>query len=577
MAQRFIGIISRTKNSHQASLVADPATLGLCKVAADARFELWTDDPSQVLITASGQTQIVGRLFTRENRPVRTTDIAAEFDRQTDVPSRLSTQFWGQYVAFCWSAIGSVQVFRDPSGGLPCYVHETSSEIFAFSDIDLAVDLGLVRPQIDWLEVAACLAWVGLRPTKTAFHDIYEISQGYMLAIRGENYCELGRIWSPWSFVEPTGLKPEQLHEALQATISGAVRALALEFDKIQLSLSGGLDSSIVATALGGTDTVCVTLVAPGADGDERAQARLVADHLGLACFDTPYSFDDVDPTASSAAHLCRPVGSLGRMSFDNAQLRFARDRGSQALFTGFGGDNVFCLTRSGSPITDRLRTGGERWAAWQTVADVCNLTGCSVFDAVTLASRKLPRAAAGYRWQPQPKLLSQELLANLEEQPNHSWLDAPAKALPGKAAHIAMLMRPQNFAEGFARSAHLEMINPLLSQPIVEMCLSIPSWQWIEAGRDRAPARKAFADVLPAATLARTTKGGPGGFYRQLVEHYRSAIRERLLDGALVHQRLLDRAALESWLVAPVQGDFPHTRILDLCDAENWVRGHLQ
>ena len=133
--------------------------------------------------------------------------------------------------------------------------------------------------------------------------------------------------------------------------------------------------------------------------------------------------------------------------------------------------------------------------------------------------------------------------------------------------------MRTQNFAEGFSRQAPLEMINPLLSQPVVELCLSIPSWKWIKGGRDRAVARQAFSNMLPDAIVTRRTKGGPSAFYRQIVEHYRDAMRERLLGGELARRGIVDRVAVEAFFASPIdEQGHAYVRVLDLSDAEAWV-----
>src|SRR3546814_18791962 len=48
-------------------------------------------------------------------------------------------------------------------------------------------------------------------------------------------------------------------------------------------------------------------------------------------------------------------------------------------------------------------------------------------------------------------------------------------------------------------------------------LCLSIPTWQWVRGGRDRAVARAAVADLIPALIAQRRTKGGPTGFLRRV------------------------------------------------------------
>ena len=161
--------------------------------------------------------------------------------------------------------------------------------------------------------------------------------------------------------------------------------------------------------------------------------------------------------------------------------------------------------------------------------------------------------------------------------RPPHDWLDAPGGALPGRAAHIAKILRTQNYAEGLPRDQALEAIHPLLSQPVVELCLSIASWKWVAGGRDRSVARTAFAPTLPQQTVIRRTKGGPGAFHRQVAHSRAPEIRDRLLGGRLAEAGLLDVAAIEASLRSQADTpEFSYDRLLELVDAEAWVQQNL-
>ena len=114
----------------------------------------------------------------------------------------------------------------------------------------------------------------------------------------------------------------------------------------------------------------------------------------------------------------------------------------------------------------------------------------------------------------------------------------------------------------------------PLLSQPVVEACLKVPSWMWIAEGRNRAIARDAFADVLPPDILHRRSKGTfmnySGAVYRQ----NKSRLREYLLTGQLEGHGLLDTDSLRQFFDRELgTRDDRFMRIFDLCAVENWIR----
>src|SRR3546814_7101618 len=90
---------------------------------------------------------------------------------------------------------------------------------------------------------------------------------------------------------------------------------------------------------------------------------------------------------------------------------------------------------------------------------------------------------------------------------------------------------------------------HPLVSQPIVEACLSVPSWEACRGGSDRSFARRSFARDLPASVIERRVKGGPDQFALQILRTQLPTIRARLLEGVLVRNHVADKSAIEAAL----------------------------
>ena len=114
----------------------------------------------------------------------------------------------------------------------------------------------------------------------------------------------------------------------------------------------------------------------------------------------------------------------------------------------------------------------------------------------------------------------------------------------------------------------------PLLSQPVVEACLAVPSWMWIAGGRNRAVARIAFADVLPPVVLHRRSKGTFSQYNGAFYARNREGMRRFLLEGEWRARGFIDERALADCMDQPsVPRDQSFQRVVDLCRAENWVR----
>src|SRR5690606_29821877 len=109
-----------------------------------------------------------------------------------------------------------------------------------------------------------------------------------------------------------------------------------------------------------------------------------------------------------------------------------------------------------------------------------------------------------------------------------------------------SVIKRSQNYVNGLAAGG-LPRFSPLLSQPLVEFCLGVPTWVWCAGGINRAPARTAFAADLPRAILERVSKAGPDSFVRSIFDRHRRTYRDLLLEGLLARHGLIEREAVEA------------------------------
>lgn len=403
-----------------------------------------------------------------------------------------------------------------------------------------------------------------------------ELLPGYRLSSRPEG-VSLDQLWSPWTFAARNVQIREKAEavERLRSTAIACVRSLVSGFDHLLLNISGGLDSSIVAACLAtsGTPFTSLTLATNEYAGDERSYARLVADATGSPLVEMFERTDKVDLSHCAGSHLPRPIARAFAQSADWANREVADQVGAQAFIGGAGGDNIFCFLQSAAPVADRLLMEGPR-EAWRTAGDIAELAETDIVTVFATGVRRAWLRKPGFRWRLDPSFLSAKAIALADGARDHPWLEAPPRALPGKAGHIASLMNIQNHLEGFPRELARPVIAPLLAQPLVELCLRIPSWMWCEGGRDRAVARHAFADLLPVPIVERRLKGTPDGFIVRLFDENRDVIRDMLLNGMLARQGLLDRDAIARVIgkPGPLIG-LEFFRIMAILDVEMWAR----
>jgi asparagine synthase (glutamine-hydrolysing) len=150
----------------------------------------------------------------------------------------------------------------------------------------------------------------------------------------------------------------------------------------------------------------------------------------------------------------------------------------------------------------------------------------------------------------------------------------APAGALPGKHDHIRSLLLAQAYLDRYEHAAQGPVVFPLLSQPIVELCLRIPTWLWIADGQNRAVARDAFEGSLPEAIVRRRSKGGLNAFVAAVFEDNLASLTDQLIGGQLDRAGLLDVDAVRAVLANPAAATGKELfRLLQLADVEAWAR----
>lgn len=515
---------------------------------------------------------IVGYLFPRHG-PAREAANPGTEELRTILGSRGRTllgSYWGGYVAALGNP-GCVTVMRDPSGCFPCYFSTCADFVLFASDADLLVAC-TGRASIDAEEIGRQLYRAFIPTPATAICNVRELLAGFELRLPGSLHRQTP-VWSPWDHAVDRGADPPETAERLSRTVRHCVHGWASCSNRILLSVSGGLDSSIVAACLARAreNAVCLTMFTDDPAGDERLFARALCTRLGLSLIERPYRLSDIDIAEPLGAHLPRPRDRTQANAYERVHCAVASEIGAGAFMTGNGGDHIFGYSQSAAPIADRYLTDGLGLGMFDTLLDVCRQTGCSMADALRQAWR-LARNAPTYQVRPNPLFLERQFVAGLGGQDlRHPWLDAPPDALPGKAAHIATILRIQPNLE--PSSPDLPLFNPLVSQPVVEACLAIPTWDWRAGGRDRSVARRAFASDLPRLILERRVKGTPGRFAAALLDHFRQSIRERLLGGRLAAHRIVDSTAVERVLAGerPVD-DLQRVRILELVSAEAWI-----
>lgn len=512
----------------------------------------------------------------------------------------LVTDFWGHYVvAIRYLKIPRAFVMRSPVSALPCFHLQRDTVHVFFSHVEDCVSLELVKFSFNWDSITAQVVGGDYVTSETALKEIRSIECGECVEC-SPNGCTTTGYWDPRNLQTECALDNfDEAAESVRYTTQYCVNAVSSSHSHVLVNLSGGLDSSVVLSALSSAphrpELTAINYYSRGC-GDERffatrmanaVDCRLIArlrnDKLDLRCF------EDCNPTV-------QPVLNFSAPDTEGRTIALAREVGASAIVDGELGDNIFGSNLGVGALIECYRKNGMRREFTSAVIDYSMISRQSVWRTLTLAWKEL-RSLSRYpsfstlvemnrRYGEQTarsmilaSAEAEEQYANMSDRFVHPWFKSSRMLTP--SAHSLLfgliLVTSPTYHSPFSDAGDPPWISPLLSQPLLELILRIPAHLHFKRGQNRALARTAFADRLPDEILNRGTgKGGPNLWVKDVIENNTAYLREILLDGVLVKQRLLDRKKLEAVLSprieksSPVVGDI-FAKLYIECWLRNW------
>ena len=528
----------------------------------------------------SGNGIVLGEIFPRPNPSEEgATTRSAEFDAQETqavIESRgraLVSRYWGNYVALILDAGRCARyLLKDPCGSLPCYFAEHSGVQLAFSCLGDCRELGL-RFEVNWGFVRARVA--------NGSREVREPSLlGVSTVYRGECVCfdrdaaveSRTQYWQP-DFTATTDFADFKVAErAVHATVLSCAYSMATGHSSVLAQVSGGLDSSVVLGVLSEMPSrpkiSCYTFFVPNSVCDERRWARYAVQRRGYPQDEVPLApgkliYKDLAALAASM----EPASYFTHWQKGPVERELAARCGATAVFTGEGGDAVFCSTSYVFAVDHCLRREGLSFRAFRTAARVARRRDRTVWSVLAKSlARQMTRDkdAAGERsLQPFRRLVANEVREpagmNLETLLRLGTLAFPPCFYDLSTSH---------------HSAAPYTASPLCAQPVVELCGLIPVDVHFDGGRVRGLARRAFAAEVPEPILRRQWKDRPLLQLGEVIALNLPFIREHLLEGRLVKERILNRAAVEQALRdGPSGSSAISSEILSDLDIELWIR----
>ena len=499
---------------------------------------------------------------------------------------------WGNYVAFIADPLtGTTLVLKDPCGSLPCFSTALRGVTVVFSAIADCIELGASRFTVNRRFIERRMHGGEMTQQFDALNEVTQIHRGECAEFSPSRQPALVSrrfLWNPFDFVRQHAPldDPSLAAIALRNTLRSCTSTLASCHESVLLRLSGGLDSSIVLACLQGAQprsrVLAYTQYSPTGPMDPRPWARIAIGNSGC-------EHVEVESTAASIrlgailemAPAVEPFSTLMCLVTAAQEQTLIARQAATATFTGDGGDCAFGSFCIGEAAAAYLRRRGPRPAVVRLAAESASVLGQTTWHALKRAlqmwvtGRSLTSLASLNH--EARRLVTDEIVRECEATPAvHPWLSGLQHAPWEPISKLGMLLGTPDLYAGQAQpgAAGPEIVAPIYAQPLIELVLRIPADVLFAGGQDRGLARRAFRGDVAQPILNRLWKDRAGGFHDEIIRRNLDWLREIFLDGVLVGEGLLDKAAVERALAPGLVKNavFPGELLRHL-DTEIWAR----
>jgi asparagine synthase (glutamine-hydrolysing) len=495
----------------------------------------------------------------------------------------LVQNFWGGYVGLLRNReTRRSYAIRDCSGKLPCYYTRFRDVTILFADVADLAPLELPPFNLNREYLAAFIYSSQLQVRACAFKEVDELLAGDCLEVRGSSVHQTS-IWDPRDVYRRRRVdRYEDAVAELREVAQKCIDAWAQTYDPILHSLSGGFDSAVVLGCLSRSpahsNVTCLNQFTAASYDDERSYARLAAARAGTTLLEVPMQgAAGFDSRLLTGPKTLKPaVPALARVLEIEVINRVAATTGARVLWTGQGGDHIFLQTAGSSSAGDYLATRGPRLGLISAVRDAAHLSRQPYWFVLKSAF------TSNHGGWPRPDKLTRApyfvapaaLPANADDYVSHPWAIGVKDLPSGKLLQIRFLAEVINRHRPLPRFERAYQHHPLLSQPLMEVCLQIPTYLLVRGGRERALARDAFADRVPQEIIHRRDKGSIVSHTTDMLRQGEDFVRGVLLDGVLAGAGIINPDELKPYIVdgQPFRED--HLLPLLACiAAEVWAR----
>jgi asparagine synthase (glutamine-hydrolysing) len=510
----------------------------------------------------------------------------------------------GMFAIALWDdAAKRLVLTRDRVGIKPLFWSVRGGTLYFGSEVKCILAAGGSERALDLAGLDQLLSFEYTASPTTLLRDVHKLAPGgWLVWERGET--TLGRFWTLADSARPrTGdaaRTEDDWAEELRATLDAAVARQMVSDVPLGAFLSGGIDSSILVSAMSRASTRPVKTFSIGFRNrsyDELPFARRMAAHCGTEHHEELLEPGYLDLVDDVVEHMDQPIGDFS--VFPTLLVSRVARRHVTVALSGDGGDELFAgydayvADRAAAATIDRLpawlRRGlfalGERIPESEAKKDLRN--NLKRF----LEGAALPATWQHLRWMtflsPDQRraLYRPEVLAEVADGAARTalaHLDNPGRnRLERQLFCDTTFYLPEDIlvkVDLMAMAPSLETRVPYLDNEVIDLALRIPSrvkWR----GRERKRVlKRAYARYLPAEILRRGKQGFSMPLKTWLNREWNPLLRALLSESEMRATGLFEPAAVARFVREHEEGRANHSHLLwGLMVFQLWRRRFLE
>jgi asparagine synthase (glutamine-hydrolysing) len=511
-------------------------------------FTLSHPQDSAGIVPCGRNSAVYGTFFRRSLSLVASTPVRQFSESEEAAIARSEGQFllagfWGTYVGIIETRNG-YRILSDPCSSLPCFYMTSGNIAYLYSHLERCPPQLRKGLKVNQHFISRLLTYDKIQSGETGLDGVNELQAGHSLRLeRGVFDLELS--WDPRLVAQAARLNSVMEAAAALKDVTKYVVACRTNAERgTVLSLSGGLDSAIVAAALRtsvpAAEVKALHLVPGGGDPSEASFARRMAGELRIALIEHA-----LDPALALPSPDDCPASARPQREFTGLpqQMLINELPGLQGrtIFTGQGGDHLFQEVRTPLAFADTILLRGLSRDILHQLQCAARLSRTSVWSVLQEALPTL-FVRPDCEWRFIREIERRQVLANqpVLAGPDGSGL-LPSWALdgdglpPAKAAQVSSLAHMFQIRSSLQPSGTPLMVHPLISLPLIEFCLRTPVHILCAGGVPRGLVRLAAEGMVPDLVRLRRAKGDASRFYVEQLAANRERLCDVLLEGELV------------------------------------------